>query len=126
MADGEPNPQQRRPWAGPPMEQLAAYLNRNSRRPGELEPSAAEQFVREFLEQHGLELVDELFNSYLEGVGELYRQKLIEFAIKRGVIDEARSSSGGVAPGGKPGKLVAPSREPGSAEREADGKRAAS
>jgi hypothetical protein len=125
MAENAPIPP-RRPWAGPPMEQLAAFLNRNSRRPGELEPSAAEQFVRQFFEQHGLELVDELFNSYLESVGELYRQKLIDFAIKRGIIDEARSSSSSTPPTAKPGKLVAPSREPGNAGKDADEKRAAS
>jgi hypothetical protein len=55
--------------------------------------------------------VDDLIASgSLEGVGAVYRQKLIEFAIRRGVVDEGR--------GAKPAKLVSPSRDADTGEQQ--------
>jgi hypothetical protein len=112
------NDQTRRPWR-PPLEQLAEFLNEHSRAAGELAPGAADRFVRDFLDEFGAELVDDLFASgSLEGLGADYRQKLIEFAIKRGIVDEGR--------GAKPAKLVSPSRDAADAGEQQQQQRAVS
>ena len=99
----------RRPWR-PPLEQLAEFLNEHSRSAGELTPGAGDRFVRDFLDEFGAEFVDDLFASgSLEGLGAQYRQKLIEFAIKRGIVDEGR--------GTKPAKLVSPTRDADAGEQ---------
>jgi hypothetical protein len=90
----------KRPWR-PPMEQLSEFLDESSPR--------VDRFVEAFLEEYGREFIDDLFASYLDGVGSTYRRKLIEFAVKRGIIDEGRSA--GVT-SVKPPKQVAPSIKP--------------
>jgi hypothetical protein len=101
---------QRRPWR-PPLEELAEFLSEHSRASGDLTPGAGDRFVRDFLDEFGAEFVDDLFASgSLEGIGAAYRQKLIDFAIKREIVDEGR--------GTKPAKLVSPSRDTDAGEQQ--------
>ena len=87
----------KRAWR-PPMEQLAEFLADES-------SPRVDRFIEAFLEEYGREFIDDLFASYLDGVGSTYRRKLIEFAVNRGIIDEGRSAAGVT----KPPKQVAPS-----------------